>query len=297
MLDFSNIELSDELALNPYLQCDGAIMSDRTFASIYIWKEHYCLKKCIKDGFLFLKSESRPCPLYYMPLGHGDISGAMSEIYETENGRPFEIALITEERRAEVADCLDETAVIDETREEFDYVYLSENLINLKGKKYQSKRNFINRFMLENQGNWEYRDIVPERDRQEILEFLDCWINGSRESADDYRFERSAIINALDNFKELNLRGARIDVGGKMSAFTLAAKQNDEAIDILIEKADNEIPGAYQMINHEFAVRNCGGFKYINREEDMGIEGLRRAKLSYHPESLTRKYDAECNRG
>ncbi|MGN1081385.1 MAG: DUF2156 domain-containing protein [Acutalibacteraceae bacterium] len=296
MLEFSEIKISDADEMNPYLQLDGAVMSDRTFASLYIWRRHYKLKKCLRDGFLYIRNESGEQNIYYMPLGKGEIYPAIEEIYRTENGRPFSISLITEDRRKEIAECLDETAEIDEIREEFDYVYLSENLIGLSGKKYQSKRNLINRFLAENEGNWEYLDIVPDRDRDQIMEFLDCWINESRESRSDYRYERSAIESALENYDALGFFGAKILVGGKIAAFTLAAKQNDETVDILIEKADNETVGAYQMINHEFAKRRCFKFKYINREEDMGIEGLRRAKMSYHPEFLTEKYAAECNR-
>ncbi len=291
MLDFTDLCLEEREKLDPYLLADGSIQSDRCFSSLYIWSEHYKLKKCIKDGFLFLRAENGDELLYYMPLGEGDILSAVKQIKAdaAANKRPYSIVLITETRKAEF-DRLDGYTVT-EDRAEFDYIYDSAKMIDLSGKKLHGKRNFINRFLSEYQGRWVYEDVSSQRNREDILSFMREWCE-SRGDSDDYTYEYSAIIRALDNWKTLKMRGGLIRIDGKVIAFTMATNQGDNVMDILIEKADGNITGAYQMINNAFASLHCREVKYINREEDLGIEGLRISKLSYQPAFLTKKYVA-----
>ncbi|MBQ8533589.1 MAG: DUF2156 domain-containing protein [Clostridia bacterium] len=295
MLEFREIKLKDAEKLKNYLNIDKVIMSDRVFQSLYIWKRHYRIGWCEKDGFLFIRNESLEYNMYYMPLGSGDIKKAVELIYATEKGNPFFIALITDQKREEIQNCLDASAVVFETEEEYDYIYSSSDLIGLTGKKYQSKRNFINRFKVEYDGRWSFEAVDPQKDREEILCFLEKWMKIGNRNAEDFIAEEQAVKTALDNYNELGFLGAKLLLDGKIIAFTLAAKQNDDVMDILIEKADETV-GAYQMINNEFARAFCGDVTYINREEDMGIEGLKKAKLSYQPVFLVKKYAAECNR-
>lgn len=295
MLDFKEIKIKDREILSEYLNIDRAIMSDRVFQSLYIWRRLYRVGYCIKDGFLFIRNESLEYNMYYMPVGEGDISKAIELIYKTEKGNPFFIALITEQKLEEVEKCLDSSAAVFETDEEFDYIYDAQRLISLTGKKLQSKRNFINRFKAEYEGRWSFAPISPQSDKKEILDFLDDWMKNGQRNAEDFLSEREAVRCALDNFDELGFYGAKLMVDEKIVAFTLGAKQNEEVMDVLIEKADNTV-GAYQMINREFAEAFCNDVKYINREEDLGIEGLKKAKLSYQPVFLVKKYAAECNR-
>ena len=291
MLDFTDLRIEDREKLQPYLLADGSIQSDRCFSSLYIWSEHYKLKKCIKDGFLFLRAENGDELLYYMPLGEGSILPAVKQIEADAkfNQRPYSIVLITEDRKLEFDEL--EGYTVTEDRAEFDYIYDSSKMIDLPGKKLHSKRNFINRFLNEYQGKWVYEDVCPQRHREDILAFMREWCE-NREDNDDYTYEYSAIIRALDNWKVLKMRGGLIKIDGKVIAFTMATNQGDNVMDILIEKADGNIIGAYQMINNAFASLHCREVKYINREEDLGIEGLRISKLSYKPAFLTKKYAA-----
>lgn len=291
MLDFTDLRIEDREKLQPYLLADGSIQSDRCFSSLYIWSEHYKLKKCIKDGFLFLRGENDDELLYYMPLGEGSILPAVKQIEADAkfNQRPYSIVLITEDRKLEFDEL--EGYTVTEDRAEFDYIYDSSKMIDLPGKKLHSKRNFINRFLNEYQGKWVYEDVCPQRHREDILAFMREWCE-NREDNDDYTYEYSAIIRALDNWKVLKMRGGLIKIDGKVIAFTMATNQGDNVMDILIEKADGNIIGAYQMINNAFASLHCREVKYINREEDLGIEGLRISKLSYKPAFLTKKYAA-----
>ena len=291
MLDFTELRLDERELIEPYLLADGSIQSDRCFSSLYIWSHHYKLKKCIKDSFLFLRAENGEEYLYYMPLGEGDISSAVKDIEAdaAANNRPYSIVLITEARKDDF-ESLDGYTIL-EDRAEFDYIYHAAKMINLEGKKLHGKRNFINRFLTEYQGRWVYEDVNPVRHREDILTFMREWCE-NRSGSDDYTYEYSAIIRALDNWKKLKMRGGLIRIDGKVIAFTMATNQGEDVMDILIEKADCNITGAYQMINNSFASLHCRDFKYINREEDLGIEGLRISKMSYQPALLTIKYAA-----
>lgn len=295
MLDFSSLSIGDKEKVDKYLQLDGSIMSDRCFASLCIWGPQFNLKYCIQDDFLYLAIDRGRHFAYYMPLGKGDLTEPLRKIRLDAESRSVghSIVLITKDKLDEVTSILGEDYTISPTPDRSDYVYLAEKMISLGGKKLHSKRNFVNRFKKEFEGRWEYRELDPVTDRAEITALLLKW--GAHKEQDNYKesYEYGAMSLALDNYDALGMRGGCILLDGKIIAFTLAAPQNNEVMDILIEKADIEIRGSYQMINREFALHNCEGYKYINREEDMGIEGLRKAKLSYHPAFQTEKYAAD----
>ncbi len=296
MLEFKDIEISDKQIVDPYLQLDGSIMSDRCFASLYIWSVEYKVKWCVKNGFLYLCSFRTGDRLYYyMPLGNGDICNAVNEIISDARSRnlDFTVALITKERAEELKISFGDKINLIPTPEEYDYVYNAADLIDLGGKKYHSKRNFVHRF--QNTYSYEFRDIVPETDKAAIADFIAKWHLERSENNVDYSYECKAIERALDNYSELYIIGSMILIDGKIAAFTLGAPQNSEVMDVMIEKAMPDIPGAYQTINNLFAARHCAGYRYINREEDLGLEGLRKAKASYFPALLTEKYVATFN--
>lgn len=294
-LKFENLKIEDRDSVDPYLQSDGAVMSDRCFASLYIWSVKYKVKWCIENDFLFLCSDSDPEVLhYYMPLGDGNFKSAIDEMveYAKSVGRRFDIVLITEKRLKDFEEYSRAEFEIREDRDNFDYVYDCAALSQLKGKKLHSKRNFVNRF--KSLYDWKYNEFDPSRDREAVFEFLAKWHKKSREDNFDYSFEAAAITRAVKHYRSLKMRGGFLTVGGEIAAFTLAALQNENVIDVLIEKADTDFIGSYQTINQQFAENSCKEFRYINREEDLGIEGLRKAKLSYCPLSLTEKYVAIC---
>ncbi len=295
MIEFSDITINDKELINPYLQIDGQIMSDRCFASLIIWSKKYCLKKCIKNGFLFIcsfKNYQKGELCYYMPLGNGSINDAIKEIIADMAERRVTalVAIITEERAEEFRNFGDAKLTIYEEPADFDYVYLSEKMITLAGKKLHSKRNFINRFC--KLYNWEYKDISIS-DKDDILSFLQKQFTAEQtQNERGYNYEKAAITTALDNMDVLDICGGILKVNGEIAAFTIASKQNENVMDILIEKADRKYIGAYPMIFNQFAKRQCSAYKYINREEDLGLEGLRTSKESYYPEFLTKKYVA-----
>ena len=294
MLSFSAITLEDRETLEPLMQQDGVIASIRTFASLFIWGEHYQTCFCMENGTLFFKDcNSLDRLTYHMPLG-GDLEAALSLIEQDAamQGLPYEITWVTEEGRAAMEQAAPGRFRFEELRADFEYIYNAEDMIGLRGKKYHGKRNFINRFLMAYGGRWDYAPVDPVADYDDILAFVCKWCEEQEGDTEDYRYEYSAIVRALKHYEELGIRGGVLRLDDKLIAFTLAVPQNETAMDILIEKAEYDIDGAYPMINQQFATLECQGFRYINREEDMGIEGLRQAKMSYHPAFLTAKYRA-----
>jgi hypothetical protein len=170
---------------------------------------------------------------------------------------------------------------------------LREELATLSGKKFQPKRNHINQF-LRAFPDYEFLKITPEIVSQ-CIDLESVWEkrHDSENESESRKIERKAITVALENFDALGLQGGALKVNGKIVAFTYGSPINSSVFDIACEKADTEIIGAYAMINNLFAKQIPENFVYLNREEDLGIEGLRKAKLSYQPYEILPKFTAK----
>lgn len=177
-----------------------------------------------------------------------------------------------------------------EDRDNFDYVYNMEDLRTLSGKKYHGKRNHINQFL--SQYTYEYVEVTPAMSA-ECMGVYEEWLAGKDPTEYGILGEQEAIRIGFKYMRELELLGGGIRINGKLRAFSLGERVDDDMAVIHIEKADADVPGLYPLINREFVEHAWTGVKYINREEDMGLEGLRRAKLSYNPAYLLKKYQAE----
>ena len=166
---------------------------------------------------------------------------------------------------------------------------LAEKLATLSGKKLQSKRNLVNRFKAAYEGRWTYENMTKDNIKDAFAFHVHwCNLNGCALER-DFQGETCAIVQALHNFDYLNLRGGLLRLDGEVIAFTFGCKATDDMYVVQIEKADSNIPGAYQMINQQFVQHECTGYQYVNREDDAGSEGLRKAKLSYRPAFLVEK--------
>lgn len=171
-----------------------------------------------------------------------------------------------------------------------DYVYDRNSLVTLAGKKLQSKRNFVNRFK-RMYANYEYRTLTPA-DAEECLALDKSWINKGLElgHTEEERNERECIKYVFTHWDELSAQGGLIKVDGQLVAFTYGAPIDNERFDVCVEKADTAYEGAYAIINQEFVNHLPQQFQWINREEDLGIEGLRQVKNAYQPAIRLHKY-------
>jgi hypothetical protein len=177
---------------------------------------------------------------------------------------------------------------LEPTRDHFDYVYRSQDLMDLAGGKYHSKRNYINTF--KQSYAYRYEPFTSEH-MPFCLDLAEAWCAVRRCEEDlGLMEERQAVGEALKNFSALNLKGGIILMEGKVQAFTLGELLNRETAVIHIEKANPEIRGLYAVINQEFCRQAWADTPFINREQDLGEPGLRSAKLSYHPHHLVEKF-------
>ncbi len=169
-----------------------------------------------------------------------------------------------------------------------DYVYESERLLTLSGKKLHAKRNHINKFK-ETYPDWQYESITEEN-TGECLEMAQAWrvLNGCDEDENKHA-EFCVTLNALKLRRELGLKGGLLRADGRVVAFTLGEAVGDDTFVVHIEKAYADVQGAYPMINQQFVAHEGAAYRYINREEDTGAEGLRKAKLSYYPDRMLEK--------
>ncbi|MEG0109255.1 MAG: phosphatidylglycerol lysyltransferase domain-containing protein, partial [Lachnospiraceae bacterium] len=174
------------------------------------------------------------------------------------------------------------------SRDLADYVYETEKLSTLAGKKLHGKRNHINKF-LSTYKNWTYEALSSEN-IEDCFQMALKWRNENGCDDDSEKnSEMCVTLNSLRLFKELHLIGGVLKIEGKVVAFTIGEPISDEIFVVHIEKALSEIDGAYPMINQQFVLHECQNYEYINREEDVGSEGIRKAKLSYRPAFLVEK--------
>ncbi|NHA71450.1 DUF2156 domain-containing protein, partial [Helicobacter pylori] len=175
-------------------------------------------------------------------------------------------------------------------RDRSDYVYSIEELIALKGKKYHKKKNHLNQF-LTNCANFIYEKISPQN-RKEVLEASQEWFLESQTDDIGLINENKGIQSVLENYESLDVKGGLVRVNGEIVSFSFGEVLNEESALIHIEKARADIAGAYQIINQQLLLNEFSHLTYANREEDLGLEGLRRSKMSYNPVFLIDKYEA-----
>lgn len=288
------IELEDREWIEPLLKKADKRALEYSFTFTYTWQHVFNYRACKYNDYLIIKSE-RPNypPSYLFPTGSGDIKEVIEKLHEEakHNGHALLFHSTTAEDKAMLEEIYPGRFDFLPLTDFYDYVYETESLVNLTGKKLSSKRNHINRF-IENNPDWTY-EPVTEANLDEVRQMSQKWLKLHYDESDlTLNQEAQSVRIAIDNFSELRLEGGAIRAGGNIVAFSLGDRLNSDTYLIQIEKAFSDIQGAYAIINREFARHNCTGFKYINREDDSGNEGLRKAKKSYRPVFMVEKYAA-----
>lgn len=291
MLEFRYPELGDKEWIQPLLSLRGDMASENAFGSLYIWSNIFRTKVCSYKDTLFscfgANSES-----YSFPLGSMGLKEALNMIIEDsrQRGIPFRMWGMTQEHTEEMERAMPDTFTFELDRAGSDYVYSSDDLINLPGRKYQRKRNHLNKF--NRAFRYTYESITPAN-IPECVSVARKWMSDSNdEDGKSIIREGCALIRALDNYEQLDLVGGLIRVDGKPVAFAIGEEINEKAFLVHFEKALTEYDGLYAAINQVFAEHNLKKYEYVNRDEDMGVEGLRKAKLSYYPAFILEKYSA-----
>ena len=284
--------------------------SDSSLANLFLLQKKYNTELKIKNDILiryYYGDENRqgygfPIPIDQAAEGENWLSNALKLLFEdsSEQNRPLQFCLVTQDQKNQLDKCLAKNfpgrSVNWKTnRDDCDYIYLRNNLADLPGSQYQKKRNHISRFNRTYGtcgSDWEFK-AYPENDiTADILTVSQKWYEeNDGENNDFLRLEHESIKLALENTELLKLRGGVLYIHGEPAAMTLAAPISPDVLDVIYEKSygDFEHNGAYAVINQQFS-RRCTSFLYLNREEDMGVEGLRKAKLSYKPEMILEKF-------
>lgn len=295
-LQFKEIELSDKPLIDNCLKGNVLRASEYCFSNLFCWKERFKTEFAVHDGLLFVRFRDNVNKnSYLLPFGKGDLPKAVALIKEDAAAfdNQFQIRGLTPCMCDELENAMPGVFTFKLNRSVSDYIYTSEKLIHLKGKKLQSKRNHINRFKRENK--WEYKSLTNNPELVKSCRgMLHKWMVENAEDKDDSLIYDNIATNLmLENFEYMQLRGGVICVEGKMVAFSIGAPLSADTFVVHVEKAMTErAHGAYAIINQQFVLHEAAEFTYINREEDMGLEPLRKAKLSYHPDILLEKFVA-----
>lgn len=293
MLDFRKPVIDDKFIYQTALERSDFQGCDCSFANIYLWRNRYDIKIAFKGDYVFIAYFDDEKPVgYSMPFGGKDTLWAINEILtdaKDRNAEDFEIGLLTEKMVDEIKSLFKDRFVFEETRDEADYIYLQEDLAKLRGKKYHGKRNHISQF-LRNYPNCEYVPLSRDNFSDALL-VAAKWCNDRKDiDGEEFGSDYPAIEEAFLYFNSLGLFGGVLYADGKAVAMTVASKIRGDICDVHFEKS--VIDGGYAVINNELA-KSLFDYKYINREEDMGLEGLRKSKLSYKPYTILKKYSAK----
>ena len=289
MLSPKDITIEDKNVLQDYLGKSES--STYNFTTLFMWAGSGKIQYDIVDGCLVLFFHGRHHGVgCTYPLGNGNRQAAAEKSFEFMNrqgGSPHFI-LMTEQMAEECGTVFGNKLRIYSDRNNADYVYLSDSLIHLRGKKLHQKKNHLNAFL--NHYDFQYERLGQEN-ADECKELFLNWKQGQKNHGSGLSEE--ATVRLLDNVDKLGVTLGGIRVDGKLAAFSAGEPITDDMALIHIEYADTSIRGSFNMINQQFVQNEWSGFEFINREEDMGLEGLRKAKMAYRPVRMVEKYFTE----
>lgn len=293
MLDFQTVSLPMRGELQKILYNVPDPGCECTFANLYLWGPQ---RVAVEDGFVFVLTKHAGADSYFLPIGMGDLKTAVQRLAQDakKRGIPLSMYAVTEHTRLMLETAFPGVFCYYEVRSGFDYIYDIDRLAELRGRKLQAKRNHIHRF----------ENACPDAKIIEIdrallprcREMISKWYAKHEGGADeDFTAEKQALDRLLADFEALGFEGLAIENDGELIALTMGNRIRETVFDVNFEKAFADIPGAYAYINRAFAAHlreKYPQLKLLNREDDMGMEGLRKAKLSYYPDLLFKKYAA-----
>lgn len=281
MLQFKKPTLEDREWIQKLYRCSGFRGAEYTFANLYLWSYFYG-EVAQFQGHLCQRLTYKGMHQYIYPAGCGEKKPVIDRLWEDsrEAGKPFVLRSLTRDTMADLEAMYPGKFTYEENRNAFDYLYEIDTLCELAGKKYQAKRNHINRFV-ENNPDWHTEEVTKDN-LQICLRLADKWYETHPDSDADHR----AFQKATSHFEELGFEGIILYGQDGPMGFSFGNRISADTFDVNFEKSFADIQGAYPLVNREFARyirRTHPEISYLNREDDMGLENLRKAKESYHP--------------
>jgi hypothetical protein len=278
--EFKVVGLEDQEAILAFISRYPAEVCEVNFGNTFIWRKYDHPKLTIIHDNLCLQFEPPDEPAYFLqPIGENDIPDTIRTClsYAPRLSRiPTSFAC----RWCSGFHCAPD-------RNNFDYVYRTQDLIDLRGKKYDGKRNRIKKF--EREHSYAYVKLVPGH-LEDCQRLFREWLEDKSLTTKMISDQNEAIQEGLTHFEALGLSGGAIEVEGKIEAFSIGEPLSVETAVIHIEIVNPKYDGLAQLMNREFVKNEWSAFAYINREQDMGIPGLRRAKMSYYPHHMVEKH-------
>ena len=300
MLEFKTITLKDKVVVDKAVFAENSRSADFNFGNIYIWDKHFRQLVAFHGERMITKLRYAGEPMFVFPIGRGDLRGAVDAVSEFAAHKKYPLVIrgITEENLEKLENEYPGRFEYSEDSDCADYIYLAEKLASYSGKALHGKKNHCNRFEADH--SWEFIPI----DRKSIplcMDMLDVWTEDNSDRLDkSIAYEHDAIIRAFAAYEQLGLEGGMLFADGRIVGFSIGELINSDTFNVHFEKAEIEMNGAYPMVCREMCrmvMEKHPEVKYINREDDMGLESLRKSKLSYKPEFLLKKYTAREKNG
>ena len=295
---FKDIDINSKSELEPYFKLVDYEASEYCFSTIYTWRHLFNTKYYIENDFAIILLEYEKNVFSMIPLCKKDkllyvIDFALN--YIKNEYKRIQLKGINQEIADIIKINYKEKFIYEKERDLFEYIYDAESLRTLSGRKNKKKRNHVNTFLNLYKNRYEYK-LLEKENFEECLELIDRWEQNKEniESSGHKELDEEilSIKEVFENYEKLkdNVKIAGVYIDNKLEAFTIGEKINENIALIHIEKANQNIKGLYQYINQQFLLNEFPNVKYVNREEDLGLDGLREAKLSYHPCKFIEKY-------
>lgn len=296
MIQYKSVYIEDKEWVDGLLALCDSRSADFNFTNLYAWKAAFGTEIARLGDRLIVRYDHDGRLTWSYPVGGGDIRPAIEELLAdaAAHGVPLRLGSITRDLIPELEGLYPGAFEIAADENNFDYVYSAEKLSTLAGKKLHGKRNHINRF-IELNPDWSFEPLT-QANLAEAEAMNEEWMAMSEEEKHtSYISEIQALGHVFKHFGQMRLEGGLLRAGGRVLAFTIGERLSSDTFVVHYEKAFPDVQGAYPMINREFVrhvLAQHPEIKYFNREEDMGLEALRRAKQSYYPEFLVEKFFA-----
>jgi len=294
---FKEISIDAKKELDPYFEMVDYEACEYCFTTLFMWQHVYKTHYHIDSDFAIIMAQYEGNAFSIMPLAKKENllkAVAYAINYLKDSGSKVYFRGITSDVLALLKENYPGKFNYIEERDLFDYVYDAESLRTLSGKKNQKKRNHLNYFLKEYQGQYEYK-LLDSSNFSECINLMETWAEikeDNNEFDDGMDDESEGVKKIFENYDTLKdkLKIAGVYIENKLQAFTIGELLNKNMALVHIEKANQDIRGLYQFINQQFILNEFPDVDFVNREEDLGIEGLRKAKLSYHPVRFVEKY-------
>lgn len=284
------ITLDDRRAIQAVLREEPPQQSELTSANLFMWRDAYQLRLSVLDGAIVIFSwRADPEDSFvFPPLGSASPDAVRQCLdHLAANGHAAVMSRATRQD-LERLDVREDDFAIESDRDNWDYVYLVEDLISLSGNRYHRKRNHVEQF--RSQHEFRYVPLTPDL-VPACQELQDRWCDEKHcDLVATLRAEARAVKEVLENLDVLGVTGGCVEIEGKIEAFSLGELLNEDTVVIHIEKANAAFHGLYQVINQQFLENVWSHVRNVNREQDLGVQGLRRAKESYHPTHMVEKF-------